>query len=72
MTAFEQIVSHTYVDALVTVEKNRRQSEIIGNGVKSADSSMADSMKIDKIADKVVDAVEGKAVLPKPPKPPRR
>lgn len=60
-------MSNTYMDALVTAEKNRRQSERIGNGVKSADLSMKDSMRIDKIADKVAGVVEGKAVY-KPPK----
>ena len=55
LTAFERIMSMTYVDSLVTAEKDSRQSAVIGNGVKSADSSMSDSMRIDKIAAKVAE-----------------
>jgi hypothetical protein len=58
LTAFEELISMTYVQKLLNAEKDRRQSKVIGNGVKSADSSMADSMKIDRIAAKVAEVVE--------------
>jgi len=76
LIAFEGIMSMTYVQKLAESEKNRRQAKIIGNGVKSADISMADSMKVDRIAEKVSELVEQKIVehqpTYKPPKPPRR
>jgi hypothetical protein len=58
LTAFERIMSMTFVDNLVIAEKDRRQSAIIGNGVKSADMNMGESMRIDKVAAKVAKVVE--------------
>jgi predicted nucleic acid-binding Zn-ribbon protein len=74
LTAFEDIMSMTYVQKLVEAEKNRIQAKKIGNGIKSADMSIAESQKIDEVVEKVVEAVEKKIVepKPKPPRPPRR
>ena len=69
-------MSMTYIDELIKVEKERRLAKKIGNGVKPVDISMADSMKIDRIAEKVTEVVEQKSneqtVQYQPPKPPRR
>ena len=70
LTAFEELISMTYVQKLLNAEKDRRQSKVIGNGVKSADSIMADSMKIDKIAEKVAEAIDNKTEK-SPSQPPR-
>jgi Flp pilus assembly CpaF family ATPase len=76
LTAFENIFSMTYVQKLVEAEKKRIQAKKIGNGVKSADLSIAKSQKIDEVVEKVVEAVEKKieksVPKPKPPRPPRR
>jgi hypothetical protein len=58
LTAFERIMSMTYVQNLVDVEKNHRQSAIIGNGIKPADASTEVSNRIDTIAEKVAEVVE--------------
>jgi hypothetical protein len=76
LTAFEDIFSMTYVNKLLEAEKNRKQAKKVGNGIKSADLSIAESQKIDDVVEKVVEAVEKKIEEPivqyRPPKPPRR
>jgi hypothetical protein len=52
LTTFERIMSMTHVDNLVIAEKDRRQSAVIGNGVKSVDGS--DSERIEKAAEKML------------------
>ena len=76
LTDFERIMSMTYIDELLKVENEHRLVKKIGNGIKSVDISMAESMKIDRIVEKVAEVVERKTVEPtvqyQPPKPPRR
>jgi predicted nucleic acid-binding Zn-ribbon protein len=76
LTAFEDIFSMTYVQKLLEAEQNRKQAKKIGNGIKSADLSIAESQKVDEIVEKAVEAVERKIEEPivqyQPPKPPRR
>jgi hypothetical protein len=62
LTAFERIASMTYAQNLVDVEHNRRLSEQVGSGLKSVDVSMEESMRIDVVVDKVVEAVEQQSV----------
>jgi hypothetical protein len=76
LTAFEGIASDTYVQNLVHAERERQKAEEIGNGIKSADANLYDSIKTDLLAEKVVEVVEQKIEEPivqyQPPKPPRR
>ena len=76
LTFMEKVVSGTYVDLLVRAEKERRQSAQIGNGLKLADGGSADSNKVDRIAGRVIEAVEKKSVevapTPPPPRTPKR
>ncbi|MDR2558925.1 MAG: hypothetical protein LBC86_05195 [Oscillospiraceae bacterium] len=76
LTAFEDVFSMTYVQKLLEAEQNRKQAKKIGNGIKSADLSIAESQKIDEVVEKVVEAVEKKIEEPivqyQPLKPPRR
>jgi DNA polymerase III delta subunit len=76
LTAFEDIFSMTYVNKLLEAEKNRKQAKKVGNGIKSADLSMAESQKIDEVVEKVVEVVGKKNEEPivqyQLPKPPRR
>jgi hypothetical protein len=67
LNAFEKIVSMTYVDSLVVAEKNRKQAAKIGNGIKSADLSIAESQKVDEVVKKVVEVVEKKPAEPDKP-----
>jgi hypothetical protein len=61
---FEKLASLTYVDFLVNLEAERRQTERIENGVKSADLSTDELNRVGEIAEKVVKAVEQKIVEP--------
>jgi predicted nucleic acid-binding Zn-ribbon protein len=67
LTAFEDIFSMTYVQKLLETEQSRKQAKKIGNGIKSADLSIAESKKIDELVEKVVEAVEKKTEEPDKP-----
>jgi septation ring formation regulator EzrA len=72
LTAFEAISSDTYVQNLIYAERERQKAEEIGNGIKSADASLYNSIRTDLLAEKVVEVVEKKPAEPivqyQPPK----
>ena len=70
VTAFEHIMTMTYVQNLIEIEKNRIQAKKVGNGIKSVDSSIDENKRIDDVVEKVVEAVERKIEepIPQPPK----
>ena len=57
LSALERIASMTYVDSLVQVELNNRSSEFT-NGVKSAEMSLAESLRVNSIAEKTAEVIK--------------
>jgi hypothetical protein len=66
LTAFERIMSLTYVDKLTMAEYDKRQAERVGNGIKSADISLTECNRVNEVVAKVEEAVAAKrAYTPK-------
>jgi len=68
LTAFEEIASMTYVQKLAQAERERQQAKIIGNGIKSADSSAEEKIRVGAIAEVVAEVIE-KKIGEEPPVP---
>jgi hypothetical protein len=52
LALLEKVVAGTYIDSLVNEEKHRAQAKYIANGTKSADVSLGEVEKIDKLITK--------------------
>jgi len=61
LALLEKVVNGTYVDSLVAEENERRQAAKIGNGLKSADASMSENIRVGAIAERVVEVIEKRA-----------
>jgi hypothetical protein len=69
LSLLEKVVSGTYNYSLVTNESNRRQSDYINNGLKSANASSLESEHMEKAAWKVIQEQKAKQSEPEPTKP---
>jgi hypothetical protein len=66
LTAFERIMSLTYVDNLAMMEHDKRQAKRVGNGIKAVDISLTENNRVDEVVAKVEEAVDVKqAYTPK-------
>jgi hypothetical protein len=57
LTAFERIMSMTYVDKLVMAEYDTRQAERVGNGIKAVDISLTEYNRVNDVVAKIEETV---------------
>jgi hypothetical protein len=60
LSVLEKVVSGTWIQSLIHEEKQRRQSDTINNGIKSADASSFELERMEEIAWKVKQEYEAK------------